>query len=129
MRVFLRVFSTPQSTATLKLGAHTLIQITRAHTYEVAVTECSDTFGPVLFSKQIMTSKHALLSFQIHSFLRDHKLDVSERLKTLKPTTMNLGCHNESWVNHRVPNGETIKTIILPILPLYFLAIWIDAGK
>lgn len=72
------------------------------------------TDGPVLFSKQIMTSKHALLSFQIHSFQRDHKFDVSERLKTLKPTTMNLGCPV-----HRVPNGETIKKIILPILPLY----------
>lgn len=42
MSPFLHVFSSPQSTATLKLGACTLIQITRAHTYEAAVTECSD---------------------------------------------------------------------------------------
>lgn len=92
MPAFLRVFSPPQSTTTLKLGAHTLIQITRANTYEAAVTECSDTFGPVLLSKEIMTSKHALLSFQIHSFQRDHKRDVSERLTALKPTKMNIGC-------------------------------------
>lgn len=79
MRVILRVVGTPQSTTALELGAHALIQLTRAHTYEAAVTECSDTFGPVLSSKQ-MTSKRALLSFQIYSFQRDHKVDVSERL-------------------------------------------------
>lgn len=83
-RVFLRIFSTLQSTAASKLWAHKIqIQITLAHTYKATVTECSDTFGPVLFSKQIMTSKHALLSFQMYSFQRDHRLDVFERLKTL----------------------------------------------
>lgn len=55
MRAFLRVFGSPQSTTSLNLGAHTLIQITRAHTMRQPLLNVR-TYGPVLFSKQIMTS-------------------------------------------------------------------------